>query len=142
MNEDELARGIFALYLPLARSFLGALSDCSGLSIGQFRVLALIEFDSVRHVTKLAERNLVSQPAMSKTIDTLVRLGYVKRTERSDDRRLSELHVTAKGRASMSAIYNHAANLLSPRLKKLPDPQKKRLALALGDMKRVLDENA
>jgi DNA-binding MarR family transcriptional regulator len=79
---------------------------------------------------------------MSKIIDALAQLGYIKRTESRDDRRLSELHVTSKGRVSMSAVYNHAVKLLSPHLKKLSDPQKKRLALALGDLMQVLDEKS
>ncbi len=142
MNDEDLARGIFALYLPLVRSFRDAFSVRSGLSIGQFRVLALIEFDRVRHVTKLAERNLVSQPAMSKTIDGLVRSGYITRTESSDDRRLSELCVTSKGRASMAAVYSRASKLLSSPLKRLSDSQRKRLALALADVMQVLDEKS
>jgi DNA-binding MarR family transcriptional regulator len=140
MNDQDIARRIFAMYVPLARSFRDAFPTRVGPSIGQFRILALIEFESVRHVTKLAERNLVSQPAMSKAIDALVQLGYVKRMESDEDRRLSELHVTTKGRASMSAAYDQAAKLLGPKLKRLSDSQKKRLVLALDDLAQVFSE--
>lgn len=77
---------------------------------------------------------------MSKAIDALVQLGYVKRMESDEDRRLSELHVTTKGRASMSAAYDQAAKLLGPKLKRLSDSQKKRLVLALDDLAQVFSE--
>jgi DNA-binding MarR family transcriptional regulator len=108
--------------------------------MGQFRVLALIEFDSVRHVTKLAERNLVSQPAMSKTVDALVQLEYVARTESAEDRRLSELHVTSKGRHAMSAVYSNAAKELVPGLMRLSTQKRKQLAVALDIVTQVLSE--
>ena len=140
MQEEELARGIFGLYLPLVECFRKAFAERSRISIGQFRVLALIEFDSVRHVTKLAERNLVSQPAMSKTVDALVQLGYVARTESTEDRRLSELHVTSKGRQAMSAVYSNAAKELVPGLTRLSMQKRKQLAVALDIVTQVLSE--
>jgi DNA-binding MarR family transcriptional regulator len=142
MHTEELARSIFGLYLPMVKCFRKAFTERSGVSMGQFRVLALIEFESVRHVTKLAERNLVSQPAMSKTIDALVQAGYVERTESREDRRLIELHVTSKGRKAMSAVYNRAAKELVPALTKISAEKQKQLTVALDIVTQVLSEES
>jgi DNA-binding MarR family transcriptional regulator len=141
MNDQELARRIFGLYLPLVKCFRKAFTERSSISMGQFRVLALIEFESVRHVTKLAERNLVSQLAMSKTIDALVQAGHVARTESTQDRRLNELHVTSKGREAMSAVYRRAARELVPNLTRLSTQKRKQLAVALDIVTQALSRH-
>lgn len=142
MNEEALARSILGLYLPLVTCFRRTFSERTALSLAQFRVLALIHFESVHHVGKLAERNLISQPAMSKMVDALVNVGYVKRGKGKDDRRRIELHVTTKGRAAMSAIYDHAAKELVPRLKRLSAKQQMQIAHALGDMAEALSQES
>jgi DNA-binding MarR family transcriptional regulator len=140
MREDEIARNILGMYFPLVKCFQSSFSERSGLSIGQFRILALIEFESVRQVTKLAERNLVSQPSMSRTIDGLVQLGCIRRTESREDRRINELHLTSKGRQSMSVVYSKSVKEIVPRLMRLSPQKQKQLALAINVVTRMLSE--
>jgi DNA-binding MarR family transcriptional regulator len=84
----------------LADVFEPRLLDEAGsvrLTAAQMKVLRLIAQAGVRTVGDVAAFLGVSDAAASRTLDRLVRLGLLKRAARAEDRRTSELALTAAG---------------------------------------------
>jgi DNA-binding MarR family transcriptional regulator len=72
-------------------------------------------------VGKLARSARVAQPAMSKIVDHLIRLGFARRDPHPTDRRKIKLSLTPKGKALTERVrlkaaekYVGAINTLSP----------------------------
>lgn len=109
----------------------------ASISVPQFRVLANIR-RGIEHVGQIAEQHGVSQPAMSKMVDSLVLKGLVKRSPSLGDRRQIRLHLTAKGRALLREVRKTGALSLSRRFKDLDRGKLKRLARALREIELLL----
>lgn len=102
--EAELARQVMELIPKIMRIVRRELqSPKARLTLPQFRILAELSRGE-RFVGKLAERHGISQPAMSKMVDGLVRRGLVRRTPGIEDRRVNQLSLTTKG----AALYGSA----------------------------------
>ena len=69
------------------------------LTIAQFNLVRLIATDGNCHIREIAGFLGVSQPAASKNVDKLVRLGLVERQVQPADRRSVALSPTPKGRS-------------------------------------------
>src|SRR3954453_4301415 len=64
-----------------------------GLSLPQFRVLALVEEGGER-ASQLADLLAVAKPTITAVVDGLVERRYLKRTADCDDRRATKITVT------------------------------------------------
>lgn len=67
-------------------------------SLPQFRILSAVAGGEC-HARDIAKRHGVSQAAMSKMVENLVRRGFLRRCAQSADRRHRILSLTAKGEA-------------------------------------------
>jgi DNA-binding MarR family transcriptional regulator len=72
----------------------------SGLTLPQYRVLAMISHGGVRSA-RLAERLAVRRPTLTAIADGLVAAGYVARESEPGDRRVVRLQVTDAGREAL-----------------------------------------
>jgi DNA-binding MarR family transcriptional regulator len=72
----------------------------SGLTLPQYRVLAMISQGGVRSA-RLAERLAVRRPTLTAIADGLVAAGYVARESEPGDRRVVRLQVTDAGREAL-----------------------------------------
>ncbi|HEU0239381.1 MAG TPA: MarR family transcriptional regulator [Micromonosporaceae bacterium] len=109
----------------------------SGLTLPQYRVLAVISHGGVRSA-RLAERLAVRRPTLTAIADGLVAAGYAARESDPGDRRVVRLHVTEAGREALRRADEAYLERLSPILDEtgLGDRIVAEL-LAVGD---VLDE--
>jgi DNA-binding MarR family transcriptional regulator len=82
---------------------------CSGLTMSQCHVLLAIS--EHKHITTvgLSEELAMNKGNLSKIIESLVKLGFVKRVQSKEDRRYSKLEITKKGKARSAGI-NKSAN--------------------------------
>jgi DNA-binding MarR family transcriptional regulator len=78
------------------------------LSFTQLRILLAIEYGKDQ-VGKLARSARVAQPAMSKIVDHLIRLGFAHRDPHPTDRRKIKLSLTPKGAALTGRVRRRAA---------------------------------
>src|SRR3984885_5006999 len=78
------------------------------LTFTQLRILLAIEYGKDQ-VGKLARSAQVAQPAMSKIVDRLIRLEFVRRDPHPTDRRQIKLSLTAKGAAMTRRVRLKAA---------------------------------
>lgn len=77
------------------------------LSVPQFRILANLSHGSSA-VNEIAALHGVSQPAMSKMVDCLYQKGLLLREVDENDRRRSELSLSAEGRKLFKKIQRKA----------------------------------
>jgi DNA-binding MarR family transcriptional regulator len=69
-----------------------------GVSIATWRILAVLQ-DGARPVGDLADRVLLNQPTLSKTLDRLERDGLIKRSREAANRRSVTVSLEPRGRA-------------------------------------------
>jgi DNA-binding MarR family transcriptional regulator len=102
--------------------------DVKELTFTQLRVLLAIEYGK-DEVGKLARSARVAQPAMSKIVDHLIRLGFARRDPHPTDRRKIKLRLTPKGAAMTGRVRLKAAEKYVGAIK----------TLSPGDQKKLLD---
>lgn len=79
------------------------------LTMGQLKTLMTLAFEGALTVGGLAETLKVGKPSASILVDRLVQLGYVSRTEDSEDRRRTLVALTAAG-DELAARLREGAN--------------------------------
>jgi len=82
--------------------------DVKELSFTQLRILLAIEYGKDQ-VGKLARSAQVAQPAMSKIVNRLISLDFVRRDPHPTDRRQIKLSLTSKGTAMTGRVRLKAA---------------------------------
>jgi DNA-binding MarR family transcriptional regulator len=76
--------------------------SCEGLTLPQYRVLALVASGNER-ATRLAEHLAVAKPTITAVVDGLVDRGLVRRAAVEGDRRSARLQITAAGHRALTA---------------------------------------
>lgn len=73
----------------------------TGLSGERLSLLSVLVFGGPQSVSRLAEVEMVSRPAITKAVNALVDLGLARRERSDSDRRRVLVHATGKGRRLM-----------------------------------------
>jgi DNA-binding MarR family transcriptional regulator len=95
------------------------------LTFTQLRILLAIEYGKDQ-IGKLARSAHVAQPAMSKIVDHLIRVGLARRDPHPTDRRRIRLSLTPKGAAMTGRVRLKAAEKYVDAIKSLsPNDQRK-----------------
>jgi DNA-binding MarR family transcriptional regulator len=137
-SPSSLATDLYALVVFLHKNCNADLFEAMGvleLGMTQIKLLHQLE-DAPRELTlkELAERIALSLPAASRTIDDLVRRGFVERHEDEDDRRMKRVSVTDRGRHVIRKLNSARLNGLEQFTQTLNDDERR----ALGDALQVL----
>lgn len=82
---------------------------CSGATLAQCHVLLEIEELDQATTSKLADSLSLDKSTLSRTIDGLVNLGFLKRLSNPQDRRTIPLLLTKQGKAICNTI-NHSSD--------------------------------
>ena len=101
--------GVFADFLHNAHVFASAVREILeekylrqttelDINLPQFNLLQVIAYNGHHQGREIADFLGVSQPAASKNVDKLVRMGLVTREVQQDDRRGVSLNLTGRGR--------------------------------------------
>jgi DNA-binding MarR family transcriptional regulator len=137
-SKTELAGDLFALIVYLHKNCNSDLFEAMGaleLTMTQIKLLHHLE-DAPRALTlkEAAELVLVSLPAASRTVDDLVRRGFVERHEDVEDRRMKRVSATDAGRAVIRRL--NAARLigLEQFAESLNEAERRELAQALTQL--------
>ena len=101
------------------------------ISFTQMKVLFLLERTPELAVGDLAERLSMSLPAMSRSIDGLVRLGYVGRRESDADRRSRLATLLPRGREALARVAEARNAVVAAFAATLPDDERTALRDAL-----------
>ena len=96
----------------LANTVSRALADSYeqrfGLSIPQWRVIAVLGPESELSASEIAERSVMDKVSVSRAVARLVADGRLLRTTDPDDRRRCVLRLSRRGRAIYQRIVPHA----------------------------------
>ncbi len=110
------------------------------LTITQIKLLHQLEGAAGELTLKqAAELVVISLPAASRTIDDLVRRGFVERHEDEDDRRMKRVSVTDRGRHVIRKLNAARLSGLEQFAQTLTDSERQALAGALEELLRRPD---
>ncbi len=106
------------------------------LSLSHYRVLAMVAAGDGR-ASRLAGRLALGKPAISAAVESLVSRGLLLRSGADPDRRATQLQITTKGRAALTAAESSMAVELDGLLHHAPDPAT--VLAAVRDLSIALD---
>jgi DNA-binding MarR family transcriptional regulator len=143
--DDFVPYRLSVLTNTVSSAIAGAYAERFGLSIPEWRVLAVLAFEPGLSAAAVAERTAMDKVAVSRAVSNLLRTHRVVRGFANADRRRSELRLSAEGeevyRRVMPFARRYEQRLLADlsdaeraQLKKLLDHLHER-ALALGPIR-------
>jgi DNA-binding MarR family transcriptional regulator len=92
----------------LEREITGQLrseTGCCGVSLAQCHTLLELDSAGPLSLSELAGRFALDQSTLSRTVDNMVREGWLKRAANPDDRRAVRLDLTASGKKKAQSIH-------------------------------------
>jgi DNA-binding MarR family transcriptional regulator len=126
--------------IPTAMSFLAqAIKDGAqeGLGVTQFRILSNID-SGIKRVKDIAEMNGVSQPAISKMVESMVAKNLIIRQKDGQDRRSSLLAMTIKGRDLYEEVELKASMQVIEKLNGMSEIEMKEIQVALEKIESLV----
>jgi len=135
-TKGQLAGDLYALVVFLHKNCNADLFEAVGaleLTLTQIKLLHHLE-EASRELTlkEAADAVLISLPAASRTVDDLVRRGFVERHEDSEDRRMKRVSLTEAGRAVIRRLNAARLSGLERFTEGLTEPERVQLAKALS----------
>jgi len=82
----------------------------NGLTVSEFGVMELLLHKGKQPVQKIAERILVTSGTITYVINKLIKKGYIKRDEKSLDKRTNLIKLTALGEEVLESSRNEIRN--------------------------------
>ena len=134
---ESTAERLRPVLLRLARELRREVHS-SDLAGHELALLALVERNPGIGVSKLAELERVSKPAISGKVERLVELGLVRRAE-AGDRRCVNLTVTAAGRKVLRDVRKRRNAWLDVRLAQLTPSSRRAIDNATGPLLELLE---
>jgi DNA-binding MarR family transcriptional regulator len=135
---QELAHELLVLWMHLMRGSSQQMFALLGeLDLGMTQMKTLLMLDDCIEegsVKDLSERLGLSLPATSRTIDGLLRRGFLSRHEDTVDRRVKRVRLTDEGRDVVRRINVARLQGLEAFATSLSAPQRARLMAALHDL--------
>jgi DNA-binding MarR family transcriptional regulator len=134
----DLAQDLYALVVFLHKNCNADLFEAVGaleLTLTQIKLLHHLE-DAARELTlkDAADSVLISLPAASRTVDDLVRRGFVERHEDAEDRRMKRISLTDPGRAVIRRLNAARLSGLEEFTQTLTEAERAQLADALSKL--------
>lgn len=96
---------------------------CYGISISQSHILDALAEEGDLTMQQLAKRMYKSVSTMTRVVGQLVRRGYVKRRQNSEDRRVVHVSITPQGKAIVAAINRDLIQTQKAILQAIPTDQ-------------------
>ena len=115
-------------------------SHALGLTGGQATLLAVIDDHPGITGRELAEREGVSAPGMSASLDRLESAGLIVRT-RGADRRRVEITISTEGARVLRSVRRKRTVWLAERLDQLDDAERAAVEAAIEPLARLLEED-
>jgi DNA-binding MarR family transcriptional regulator len=143
-SSDECARNLLDVAPPVVRTIRHLMRHhrLSGLSVPQFRAMALLSFSPKASLSCVADFIGSSLPAASRMIDGLVAKKLVARKECCNDRRQISLILTPKGQNAFRESRVATQRQLAERLAGLSAPQQKGVIEAMRCLGEIFGSDA
>jgi DNA-binding MarR family transcriptional regulator len=141
-NELKTAKRLLEI-IPLSMARVRAeMRSCipGDLSVPHFRILGSIMRGKTL-VNEIAQHHGVSQPSMSRSVDSLVKRGLIERSHESEDRRQTPLRLTKKGAALFRKIKTATEKRLSREIIILDSKSSNALLQGLDELEKLFSMN-
>ena len=144
---SQPADSVQRLYVSLQKIFRGLSFGRSlrgkspTLTVAQMRVLTFFNESDVVHISEISRMLGMSLQSVNNLVARLESLGYVVRSKNRDDKRLSDIRLTQKGRQGFSGFREEQLETLGTILDRL-SPTDQRLLAAAIETAAVLFEKA
>jgi DNA-binding MarR family transcriptional regulator len=112
--------------------------QASGLTGPRLSALSVIVFGGPTSLADLAAAEQVSAPTMTRVVEALVQAGLVTREPEPGNRRMVRIAATAEGARLLEEGRERRVAVLSERLERLADSERRALARAVEILERVL----
>jgi DNA-binding MarR family transcriptional regulator len=136
--DAELAARLRLVVTRLARRLRGQARE--GLSHSLLSALASIEIHGPITLGRLAERELVKPPSVTRMVAELEERGLVRREADQADRRVVRARLTAEGRRTLRRTRTRKTAYLAERLRTLDPADQHVLHEALPVLERLLED--
>lgn len=104
MNHDPDVLAAIGATVRAMRARLDRSLQDAGLRLGQYQLLRLLWEQDGRTPRELAEGLAVEMPTVTRTVQRLLRDGFVRREAHPDDARSVRIYLTARGRESRERV--------------------------------------
>ena len=115
------------------------LKQSAGVTAVQFRVLQIIAEAGQATAKEISTRMRVSQATVTSLVDKLVREGMVLREKSARDRRQTNIHITAKGRQTLTDAPDPLQQRFVRKFSALADWEQSMLVASLERVAGMLD---
>lgn len=113
-----------------------------GLRVAEWRVLATLRSRRGAPMSELAEHTTIDRTTLSRTVDRMVRSGWLARLADANDMRVTRLALSAKGEKLFAAIWPVVDGLNRQATANLPAGTADLVRWALAQMRANLDAGA
>ncbi len=111
----------------------------ASMSDAQFNVLAVLSMYGDNTLSELAERDRISAPSMTRTVNGLEESGWVTRTADATDRRKVNISLTEAGRAVVTDTVRKRDEWLDDAFTELTEDERDLLLRAAPIMRKLAD---
>jgi DNA-binding MarR family transcriptional regulator len=128
------------IFRGVRRKLLKAALDSVNIDISplHFEIMRLVKEEGTLHITEIGERLQVARAQMTHLIDKLVELEMVQRQADSADRRVTNIVLTAKGRAFLEEHGGNIWKATKEILSGLTDEELAELSASLERLRDIL----
>ncbi|WP_024831826.1 MarR family winged helix-turn-helix transcriptional regulator [Ruminiclostridium josui] len=116
-----------------------------GLKQSEVRVLLCIKqlfYDNKQNITvsEISKKLFVTSPTVTELIKSLSNNGYIERNVDSQDKRVSDIKLTAKGEKKVEKLINYFTSLFSGLIERIGVEQSEKLLDLLDEVCNYLNE--
>ena len=130
-----IRRGINRKVLRVAFAKVG-----EDISIPHFEIMVLLQENGTQHIAEIGEKLLIPKSQMTPLIDRLVSLQIVERRTDENDRRLTNILLTDKGKAVLKEKDRTLRVNFRVKLSHLTDEELKELSVSLRRLREILSK--
>ena len=103
-----------------------------------FEIMVLLTEEGTLPVAKIGERLVLAKAHMTQLVDKLVENEIVIREEDPNDRRVSRISITGKGKETLDKIHERVSRAFKKALSSLRENDLKELTTSLSKIRNVL----
>jgi DNA-binding MarR family transcriptional regulator len=136
-QNQDMATSLHAAAIRLLRT-LRREDAASGISAPRLSALSVLVFAGPMSLAELADAEQVRPPTMSRIVEALVQAGLATREPHPTNRRMVRIAATAEGRRLLEAGRERRVRVLTGRIAKLADSERRALARGVEILEQIV----
>jgi len=112
------------------------------LSVTQMRILSFFNESDVVHISEISRVLGMSLQSVNNMVSRLETLGHVERSKNQSDKRMSDVRLTARGRAGFQAFRNEQLEVIGELLSGIDANEQRLLSATVEAAAGILEKAA